>query len=232
MKLVKSLMVGGVRVGLVRELVWMDLSCPGRADFTVRSEKPLSGFVQMFIGDAGREKATEFFSGYVVKSHTVDRAQQRIFCRELAAILRRIIPVSIRNASLRDILHVYARKTGLEFLVPDEPYAQRRHHCFQEVGSGIHGLDSLGEIFDIPDFVWQQQRGGKIFVGAWEDSRWAQMPFSVPESFFQDVELDGTKTIQAIPGLRPGVRFNDQYLTSLQLDGHYMRIKCENQLNV
>lgn len=230
MKLIKEISVNGKSLGLVREHVWLDMSTPGRADFTVRSKESLSGIVQFSIGTA-QGSLTEFFTGFIVNSHTVDAAQQRIFCRELSAILWSILPVSIRNASMRDILGVYARKTGLSFIVSDQGYADMPCPAFQSVGSGIHGLDSLGEIFNVQDYIWQQQGDGQVFVGSWADSKWAGKPFTVPETFFEDVQLTGTKTMQAIPGLRPGVQLNGQYITSLQFKEHVMVIKCEKRLN-
>jgi hypothetical protein len=92
-------------------------------------------------------------------------------------------------------------------------------------------MDALGNIFGITDYIWQQQGDGKVFAGAWADSKWADKSVTVPEKFFQDVQLDGTKTMQATPGLRPGVKLNDQYITSLQLQEHFMVVSCATQLN-
>ncbi|MCP3941383.1 MAG: hypothetical protein GY710_07860 [Desulfobacteraceae bacterium] len=231
MKLVKSLTINGEPLGLVREHVWLDMSTPGRADFTVRSPVALSGIVHLCIGDAARENLVDFFTGYIVKSHTVDNAQQRLFCRELSAVLWATLPVSVRNASLKDILGIYSRKTGLYFAVPDKPYAQTPCPAFQTIANGIHGMDCLGDIFGIQNYIWQQQGDGQIFAGSWEDSKWAGKPFELCETFFQDVQLDGTKTMQALPGLRPGVELNGQYITSLQLNEHFMVVTCEEQLS-
>ena len=232
MKLVKKIIVDGNALGLVSDHVWLDMATPGRADFTVRSSVPLSGIVQFYIGAAGIGTLVEFFTGFIAGCHTVDNCQQRIFCRELSAVLWAVLPVSIRNASMKDILGVYARKTGLEFSIPEQAYAATKCPAFQSVGNGIHGLDALGDIFGISNYIWQQQGNGQVYAGAWDDSRWADQPFSVDESFFQDVQLDGTKTMQAVPGLRPGILLNGQYITSLQLKEHFMVVKCEKRLNV
>ena len=231
MKLIKRITVAGTEVGFVREHVWLDVSTPGRADFTVRSSSPLSGVVQMSLGVAGRTMV-EYFTGIIIRCSTVDSFQQRIFCRELTGVLSQAIPVSIRNASMRDILGVYSRKTGLTFSVPSQDYADTPCPAFQTHGSGLHGLDSIGSIFRINDYIWQQQGDGKVFAGAWADSKWANKSVSVPEKFFQDVQLNGTKTMQAAPGLRPGVKLNGEYITSLQLQEHYMVVSCATQLNV
>jgi hypothetical protein len=197
----------------------------------VKSDKPLSGLVQYFCGGSKTGKMTEIFTGFITKSTTVDRMQQRIFCRELSAVLWKIIPVSIKNASLKDILNIYTRKTGLEFITPETGYSDLKHHTFQSVGNGIHGLDSLGGIFKIKNFFWQQING-QVFVGSWDDSKWTGKEMNIPEKFFQDVQLDGTKTLQVLPGLKPGVKVNSEYVTSLQLKEHFMVIRCEKQLNV
>jgi len=230
MKLIKRITVAGVEVGLVKEHVWLDVSTPGRADFTVRSSTPLSGVVQMWLGVAGRSMM-EYFTGIILRTTTVDDFQQRIFCRELTGVLLQVIPVSIRKASMRDILSVYSRKTGLSFLVPDQGYADTPCPAFQTHGSGLHGLDALGSIFGIKDYIWQQQGDGNVFAGSWADSKWADKSVTVPEKFFQDIQLNGTKTMQAAPGLRPGVKLNGEYITSLQLQEHYMVVSCATQLN-
>nr|WP_321399372.1 hypothetical protein [uncultured Desulfobacter sp.] len=230
MKLIKRITVAGMEVGLVREHVWLDVSTPGRADFTVRRSTPLSGVVQMWLGVAGRSMM-EYFTGIILRSTTVDGSQQRIFCRELTGVLLQIIPVSIRKASMRDILSVYSRKTGLTFSVPDQSYADTPCPAFQTHGSGLHGLDALGSIFGIKDYIWQQQGDGNVFAGSWADSKWADKSVTVPEKFFQDIQLNGTKTMQAAPGLRPGVKLNGEYITSLQLQEHYMVVSCATQLN-
>jgi hypothetical protein len=232
MKLVKNLYINDKPFGLVKEHIYLDVSTPGRADFTVRSPSPLSGIVHLAIGDASRNSLVDFFTGFIEKSNTVDGAQQRIFCRELSAVLWSKLPISIRNASMNDVLGVYARKTGLSFVKGNKEYATTPRPVFQTIANGIHGLDSMGAIFKIPNFIWQQQGNGEIFVGDWNDSRWAGKPFSVDESLFQEVQLDGTKTMQVLPGLRPGVMLNGQYITSLQLKEHFMVVTCEKRLSV
>jgi hypothetical protein len=232
MKLIKSLTINGAPMGLVREHVCLDMSTPGRADFTVRSPVPLTGIVQLSMRDASQDRMKEFFTGFIDQSHTVDRAQQRIFCRELSAVLWAVLPVSIRHASMKDILGVYSRKTGLSFTVPDKPYGNTPCPAFQTIANGIHGLDSLGAVFGIQDYIWQQQGDGQVYAGSWKDSKWADKPFSVPESLFQDVQVNGTKTMQAVPGLRPGVLLNGQYITSLQLKEHFMVVTCAKRLDV
>lgn len=232
MKLNKTLLINGEPFGLVKDHVFLDLSTPGRASFTVKSKVPLKGLVQFSIGAASGSKMFDFFTGYIERSNTVDGAQQSIFCRELSAVLWQIIPVSIRNCSMTDILGIYNRKTGLSFITGNSEYATTLRPVFQTVGNGIHGMDSMGAVFGISNYIWQQQADGKVFAGDWHDSKWADKPFSIGEHFFEDVQINGAKTVQAVPGLRPGVLLNGEYVNSLEFKDHVMVIKCGKRLDV
>ena len=86
-------------------------------------------------------------------------------------------------------------------------------------------------MFQISDYIWQQQGNGKVYAGSWAHSKWAGKPFDVAERLFQDIQVDGTKTMQATPGLRPGVLLNGQFITSLQLQEHFMVVTCAKRLN-
>ncbi|MFW5487380.1 MAG: hypothetical protein ACNI3A_02995 [Desulfovibrio sp.] len=124
----------------------------------------------------------------------------------------------------------YNEKTGLFFVVPEQKYATRRVPCFQTLGNGYHGLDSLGAVFGIENYIWQQQADGAVFVGSWNDSRWASRPVEIAEKLFTRVDANGAKVLPAVPTLRPGVRLNEQYLTSLRLAGHEMVVQCGKSL--
>ncbi|WP_419174393.1 hypothetical protein [Desulfosediminicola sp.] len=229
----KSLRINNLEYKLIKEQVLLDLATPGRADFIVKSEKPLAGIVNFSIGISGRTNLVNFFTGYIEKSTMVDYARQRLFCRELSAILWAVLPVSARHVSMNDVLGIYSRKTGLSFVIQNTAYATTPRPVFQTVANGIHSMDSLGDVFRVKNYIWQQQADGRIFAGNWNDSRWADKPFNIDETFFQDVQVDGTKTMQAVPGLRPGVLLNGEYITSLQLkNGHEMVVTCGKLLNV
>lgn len=222
MKLRKKLTVNGEPVGLIEEDVRLAVNSPGRAMFRVRAGAPLSGVVRFDIGYSTQAGDQRFFTGYVEASHTVDGAQQRLMCRELAAGLRAVLPLSLRHPTLKDVLAAYTEATGLVFRVPDRPYADRKAACFQTLGSGCHGMDSLGAVFGIEDALWQQQGDGSVYVGAWKDSRWATRPVTVEETWFSGVTGDGGRKLPALPALRPGVVLNGRRVRTLQFRGHEM----------
>lgn len=225
MKLCKSLTVDGRNVPLVEEDVRLEESAPGRATFRVRATEALSGAVRLDVGYTAQGRMQAFFLGYVESSHTVDATQQRLMCRELTGALYARVPLAMRHPTLRDVLGSYASATGLVFTVPEKAYADRAVACFQAVGSGVHGLASLGDVFGISEYVWQQQGDGRVFVGSWADSRWASRPVTIAERWFKNIGADGGKVLPAMPPLRPGALVNGCRVRTLQLKGHEMVIK-------
>lgn len=226
MKLRKTLTVGGNVVSIVEDDVRLELGSSGRAMFRVQAAEPLRGVVQFSLGYSSQDKDQLFFSGYIESSHTVDTATQKIFCREMAAALRLQLPVSLRHPTLHDVLNVYSDNTKLAFTVPDKPYADTRIPHFHALGSGYHGMDQLGAVFGIDDYIWQPQPDGSVFVGSWNDSRWATRPVDIDEKFFTGVTTAGAKVLPAIPALRAGVLLNGKRVRSLQLCGHEMVVSC------
>ncbi len=224
MRLDKRLTVAGADAPLVSEDIRLDLSTPGRAVFQVRSETELSGLARYELGYAGQDDVV-YFLGYVEASHTVDGARQRLLCRELSAGLYGLLPISLRHPTLQDVLAAYADLTGLEFVTPDAPYVKRRVPYFQTLGKGFQGMTALGDLFGVEDLIWQQQGDGRIFVGSWSDSRWADRPVELDEKWFSKVGADGGKRLPVLPLLRPGAVVNGRRLLRVQLSGHEMVVQ-------
>ena len=231
MKIRKQLQVAGKDVALVEEDIRLDLHTPGRAMFRVQAKEALTGLVSFSLGYASADKNLQFFTGYVHRCTAVDSATQWLFCKELAAALDLHLPLSLRHPTIMDVVQAYSTATGLRFVVPERPYANRRVPFFQTLGNGYHGMDSVGDVFGVPDFIWQQEPDGDVFVGSWSDTRWHDRPVKIAEKMFTGVTAAGAKLLPAVPALRPGAMINGQYLTSLQLTGHEMVLQCENSLN-
>jgi hypothetical protein len=230
MKLRKTLYINGEPVKLVEEDVTLSLYSPGRATFQVQSASSLEGLVRLDVGYSTQDKDQVFFIGVIRESQTVDSGQQRLRCRELSCVLYNQLHAALRHPTLKDVVQWYSDATGLRFVVPDKPYADRRTPAFYTFGDGFHGLNSLGGIFGITDYIWQQQGDGSVFVGSWADSRWATRPVTIAESRFTKVTATGGKKGPVMPQLRPGILLNGQYLDSVQLTGHDMVITCESRL--
>lgn len=230
MKLNKTLYVNDAPYKLQSEDVVLSLYSPGRAVFQVIADHPLSGTVRFEMGYSVQDEAVAFFNGVIRESVTVDSGQQRLRCRELSCVLYAQLPAALRHPTLRDVVQWYAEQTGLTFIVPERDYAVRRIPSFYTLGDGYQGICSLGALFRVPDYVWFQQGDGSIFVGSWQDSRWAARPVELDEKWFTNVKAAGGKSVPAIPELRPGVLLNGQYLTKVKFEGHEMVVTCEKAL--
>lgn len=229
MKLQKRILVAGSELPLVSEDIRLDIDRPGRAIFQVRTAEQLSGAVSFALGWHFDAVLTLFFTGEVERSVPMDSTQQRLFCREVSARLDAAHRLALRHPTLRDVLAAYAARTGLRFIVPDRAYASTRVPYFGVLGSGFHGMARLGEVFSIPDYFWQTQGDGQVFVGSWEDSRWPKRAVELPESVHSQATAGGNQNIPAMPALRPGAILNGRRVLSLRLAGHEMGVTCRMQ---
>ena len=200
MKLRKTLYINNEPVKLVEDDTTLSLYSPGRAVFQVQSAAPLAGLVRLEVGYTSQDKDQVFFIGVIRDSQTVDTGQQRLRCRELTCVLYNQLHAALRHPTLPEVLQWYTDNTGLRFVVPERAYAKKRVPAFGTLGNGFHGLNALGGIFGIENYIWQQQGDGSVFAGAWEDSRWATRPVAIPESRFTKVTATGG---QGKPGHAP-----------------------------
>ncbi|MGV6475030.1 hypothetical protein [Azotobacter vinelandii] len=230
MKLHKVLTVGGRVYPLVKEEVRLELKTPGRAAFTLQADAPLNGLVTLDIGynDAPLQR---HFIGYVERCTATHDVRQVLFCRELAAILARPLPLNLRHVDLRAVLAEIGTHTGLRFRVPERPYAALKAPFFYSLAAGYQAMDSLAQVFGIADFVWQQQGDGEVFVGSWADSFFgARAPLQLPVELFDDYQGNRSALVAALPGLRPGAAINQgERITHVTLAGNQMAIRWTTQ---
>ena len=230
MKLHKILSINGERVELVKDDVRLDLKSPGRATFTIQAQAPVRGLVTLDIGYNERTLQRHFI-GYVERCTAANRVEQVLYCREMAAILARPLPLNLRHVDLRDVLTEISQHTGLRFRVPEKPYAGVKAPFFYSLAAGYQAMDSLARVFNIPDFIWQQQGDGEVFVGSWADSFFGvRPPLQLPAELFDDYQGNQSAMIAALPGLRPGATINHgERITSVALVDNQMAIRWTTQ---
>ncbi|TKK40200.1 hypothetical protein PflCFBP13517_16990 [Pseudomonas fluorescens] len=230
MKLHKVLAIGGVPYVLVKNEVRLDAKSPGRATFTIQSTASVKGLVTLDIG-YNDSTLQRHFIGYVERSTTANSTQQVLFCRELAAILANPLPLNLRHVDLRAVLVEISQHTGLRFRVPEKPYAGVKAPFFYSLAAGYQAMDSLARVFNIPDFIWQQQGDGEVFVGSWADSFFGvRPPLQLPAELFDDYQGNQSAMIAALPGLRPGATINyGERITSVALVDNQMAIRWTTQ---
>lgn len=224
MKLHKKITIGGEPYALNKEDVRLHLFNPGVAVFDVVADAPLSGIASFTAGYDPAALQPVFF-GYVENSFAIDKKQQRVFCRELAAGLSMLLPMNLRNVTLNQVLANIADKTGLQFVTPEQAYADKAAPALYSLSSGYHCMDALARVFEIPQYVWQQQGDNKIFVGSWAHSYWQSRPIELPVVYQASSGVANSARIPATPKLRPGVLFNgENFITQVKWDGEHQNI--------
>ena len=230
MKLHKVLTIGGMVVALVNDDVRLDLKSPGRATFTIQAGTQVSGLVTLDIG-YNESALQRHFIGYVERCTAANGVEQIVFCREVASVLAKSMPMNLRHVDLRAVLADISSKTGLRFRVPDQPYTKVKAPYFFSLAAGYQAMDSMGTVFGIPDFIWQQQGDGEVFVGSWADSFFGVRPaLQLPVSLFDGYQGNQSAMVAALPGLRPGASINQgERITSVTLAGTQMAIRWTTQ---
>ena len=110
MKLHKKITVAAQPYPLVSEAANLNLFTPGRAVFTVQADQAVAGIV-IFSAGYNPDQVKPWFIGYVETSTQVDNKQQRIFCRELTAVLFPRRPLALRDVNLKQILAAITQAT-------------------------------------------------------------------------------------------------------------------------
>lgn len=115
--------------------------------------------------------------------------------------------------------------------MPDTAYAKVKAPFFYSLASGYLAMDSLAQVFSIPDFIWQQQGDGEVFVGSWVDSFFGtRAALQLPVELFDGYQGNQSAVIAPLPGLRPGATINQgEWITSVTLAGNQMAIKWTTQ---
>ncbi|MBO1537576.1 hypothetical protein [Pseudomonas sp. OA65] len=230
MKLHKVLSIAGERYPLVKDEVRLDLGSPGRASFTVKAGQALKGLVTLDIGYNERTLQRHFI-GYIERSTATNSQQQALFCRELTAVLALPLPMNLRHVDLHQVLEEISTRTGLRFRVPDQPYARVKTPFFYSLAAGYQAMDSLARVFNIPDFIWQQQGDGEVYVGSWTDSFWGiRQPIPLPAELFDGYNGNQSAMVAVLPGLRPGATINNnERITAVTLIDSQMGIRWKTQ---
>jgi hypothetical protein len=230
MKLHKVLTIAGKPYPLATDDVRLDLRSPGRATFTIKANAAVRGVVMLDLGYNERALQRHFI-GHVERCTAVNSQQQVLFCRELTSVLALPLPMNLRHVDLHQVLGEIGARTGLRFRVPDQAYARVKAPFFYSLAAGFQAMDSLARVFNIPDFIWQQQGDGEVFVGSWADSFWgARAPLQLPPELLDGYQGNQSATVAALPGLRPGASINQgERITTVTLTNTQMAIKWKTQ---
>lgn len=228
MRLNRVLTINNTKRDLVDERIALDLLAPGRAEFTIVGDDNTilqNQLVTYDLGYSSQDALQRWFIGVTDKVVQTGDKRVKIFCRELSSVLSHTLPLSLRHVSLRDVLKAINNMTGLNFSTPAQDYATCKVANFYNLGSGYQAMVALERVFNIPDFIWQQQ-SGVIYVGSWTDSRWASVKnMQLPENFFIEHTAQNSAKVAAFPAFRPGIRINGKRINIIEFSGNQMVLK-------
>lgn len=228
MKIERRLIISSAEVPVIAEQVMLGLSEAGRAQFTVAADSSsikVGAAVAFDVSYARDGDWQRLFLGYVERVTPIDGRQSVLFCRELCAILSRVVSLNLRHPDLPAVLQAMSDKTQLSFAAGAGVYAKTKVANFANVGTGYQALTGVGRVFAVDDFIWQQQGDGVIYVGSWADSRWADRAVSADGSVFVDQFASGGGRMAAVPSMRPGVLLNDRRVVALEFSGNFMSLR-------
>lgn len=227
MKLARTLTIDDKSYPLIEERVLLALSYSGRAQFLIDAGgDAISAFtpISLDIGYTQHASMSRLFLGYVEQSVKVDARRVRLFCRELSAVLQARVPLNLRHPTLKDVLTAVHAATKVNFSIPEKKYSTTKVPHFSNLGNGYQAIDTLGRVFQINDYIWQQQGGGVVYVGSWADSRWPDRAVEFPESMFKAHLSSQSAEISAVPELRPGAVVNGKRIVKVEFAGNSMML--------
>ncbi|MCL1123293.1 hypothetical protein [Shewanella surugensis] len=227
-KLTKVLTIGGQPViNIVSDHVQLDLFSTGRAIFVVCCESEPSGLVELHLGYQV-STLIPYFLGVIEKKH-FSQGMWFLTCRELIGALSFPAPLAIRFATLKHVLSGLSL-LGVEFVYPEAEYINNPVPCFHHSGDGVSALRSLGRIYQITDYIFQQRSDGKIYVGSWHDSGWANNPITDFSEHPIVTKTATTGRLLVIPKMRPGIKLNGRYITQVVLSKNTQEITWSKTL--
>lgn len=217
MKIIKTVILDGQQVELQSEHIILELNNSGRGFITVLTDQPCVGKSVVF--ELGEYDAYyKWFDGFVEQEQPAENGYKRLFIREKVAIFERVLNCSHRHITLKALCEWLAAERGLPFRVPDETYSNTPIPLFTHTGSGYQLLHNIGRQFQVPHFMWQQSPDGSVFVGAWEQSRWADRPIEIDSDSTID-QMSNSITIPITARIRPGSLVNGKRIKKVTLKG-------------
>lgn len=217
MKIIKQCLLNGEEVQLQDDYFVLELNAAGRGFVTVKTEQNCVG-KSLILNLGEYDDFYCWFTGFVENEQQAQQGYKRLFVREKAAIFDRSLNCSLRHISLAELCLWLQQQRGIEFKYPDKEYSHTKIPLFTHNGSGFQLLHNIGRLFSIDNYVWQQSPDGSIYVGSWQDSRWAEASEAVeinPKHFVGQTATSCFIPINA--KIRPGTQLNAKRVIKVTL---------------
>lgn len=226
MKIIKTVRLNGQEVELASEKIVKELNNSGRGFITVKADFATVGQeVEIDVGEHDHYFA--FFKGFVEREHEESNGYKRLFIRELVALFERPLPYSVRHVTLADVCEWLAKKTGLSFRYGKNSYSTTPTPYFASYGNGYQLLNSLGRVFNIPNYIWKQYADGVIYVGAWEDCSQSEEGWEI-DNRETNAQSSGLLQIPINAEIDTGSIVNEKRVNKITLEGDFMTLEWED----
>jgi len=222
MKLKKRLLINNTEVQLSSHKVSLKLSNGGVAFFVFAAENQPKKHQAVRFDIGYGDNVKEWFEGYIEDVLPAENGYYKVEVRENAGIMRYRHPLSIEHPTMRQVIAQLSELTGLDFVLPEKAdYIDTPIPNFVCHGTGYQCLKQIAKAFSIPDMIWYQDLDQRVFVGAFEHSRFFNKPVEVPADLIAR-QYTSNITFAPFPMLRPGAITNNHRLTRIDLVGDEM----------
>ncbi|MDK2597892.1 hypothetical protein [Pseudoalteromonas obscura] len=201
----------------------LNAGAPGTCQITVNA--PVEPLAPVRIDLGWGSELDRVFSGFVERVIPAESGWFVLFCREWSDALTYNLSVMLRHPSMRQVTDTITEQTGIEFVLPDKKYTQTAIACFYSDGAGLAMLENIGRAFAVPEFVWYQQGNGKVYVGSYQDSFWADKAGFIPAGLMTDQQAGNSAKMVAAPMLRPHAVVDGRRLTGVEFQGTQMTLR-------
>lgn len=215
-KFIARAFINDTKVELKEHWVMLKAKTPGTCQITIKQNNDIKMFDQVVVDLGWGSMIDRVFFGYVERVMPSVNGWVTLFCREMAAALSYNFNVMLRHPTLKQVTDELTKESGVEFIIPEQDYAQTSIPCFYCDSSGYAILDNIGRAFKINDFIWQQQGNGKVFLGAYTDSFWYEKNITIPNGMLTNHQAGRTATMPAAPMIKPNVTANDERITAVE----------------
>jgi hypothetical protein len=221
-KFITRAYIGNQKVAVSAHWLVLQAASPGTCQLTV--DKSAERFTPVAFEMGWGDMIDRVFFGYVERVMPAANGLFTIFCRELSSALSHNLSVMLRHPTLRQVCAEISAQTGLEFVIPDKAYVDVAIACFYCDCSGYAMLDNIGRTYKVPDFIWQQQGNGKIYLGSYQDSFWQGKDIKIPQNLMTDQLGGKSANIPATPKLRPNATANGKRISKVEFKDTNMTI--------
>lgn len=208
--------INNEKAELKKHWIVLKAKTPGTCQITVKQTDNIKKFAKVTVDMGWGTIIDRVFSGYVERIMHAENGFVILFCRELAAALNYKFNIMLRHPTLKQVLTELTKQSGIEFVIPEQAYAQTSIPCFYSDSTGYAVLDNIGRAFKINDFIWQQQGNGKVFVGSYSDSFWFDKNIEIPKQLLTGQQAARTATMPAAPMIRPNVTANGERISTIE----------------